>query len=228
MILTVPDVPGLAEQPTEVRRKLAEIADRRGWDVRGMAAAIAHESGWNPAAVNPGSGASGYIQITPQTARGFGTTVEQIRRMPGVEQLDLAERYWAAASRGRPIGPLDFLVLGLGTGNVPGGYRSDLPDDTILYAAGSAGARGNPGLQDATGAVTVGKARAALRRVLGDVGDLPVLAELDYLGPEGTAVAAAAMGAEAFVWLALGGVALLKLVGGGPRRGRRSRAARRY
>ena len=219
--LTLPNVPGLAEQPTAVRAKLVEIGERRGWDVDGMAGAIAHESGWNPSAVNKNNGASGFIQWTRETAPLYGTTVEQIRRMPATEQLDLAERYWLAASGGKPIGRLDFLVLGLGTGNVPGGYRASLADSTILYAPGTPGARGNPGLQDATGAVTVGTARAALARVLSGLDRIPVVAELDPLGPEGTKVVAAAAGAELLFWVGMGLLAVSRGLTG--KRGRRGR-----
>lgn len=223
-LLTLPAVPGLAQHGTPVRLKVVEIAAKHGWDAPGMVAAISHESGWNPAAVNPGNGASGIIQWTRETAPLYGTTVEQIRRMPVEDQLDLAERYWSAASAGRPIGPLDWLVLGLGTGNVAGGYRADLPDSTILYAAGSRGALGNPGLQDAAGNVTVGTARAALRRVLSDVGELPVVSEL---GEEGTRIAKAAAGAEVAFWLTMGAMAVAKLAGGKKGRRRRYQGRRR-
>ncbi|HUX77948.1 MAG TPA: transglycosylase SLT domain-containing protein [Anaerolineae bacterium] len=164
--LTLPDFPQLLAQPPAVRRKLAAVADRNGWDAAGMAAAILHESAWNPRAVNKGSGASGLIQIIPATARGLGTTVQAIRTMGAGEQLDLAERFWRGMAQSRPVGPLDWLVLGLGTGNVPGGYRADLPGSTVLYEPGTPGARGNPGLQDGGGAVTVGVARKALADLL--------------------------------------------------------------
>lgn len=165
---SVPGVSGIAQVPVKALRLLCKIARRNGWAVDGMAAAIAHESGWNPRAQNPGgSRATGLLQWIPSTARAlFDLSVDQIRELSIEKQLPLAERYWKAASQGRQIGDLDFLILGLGAGNVPGGYRADLEDDVVLYPAGSAGARGNPGLQDPEGNITVGNARAALRGML--------------------------------------------------------------
>lgn len=166
MVWTLPSVPGMSSQPTEVRTQLIDIANRNGWDVDGMAAAISHESRWNPRAKNPRSSAVGLLQWTQVGAGAVGKTPAQILSMSVPQQLDLAEQWWLRAAGGQPIGPRDFLVLGLGTGNVPGGYNPDLPDPTILYAAGSPGALGNPGMQDENGAITVGSARNALGAML--------------------------------------------------------------
>jgi hypothetical protein len=212
MTLTLAAVPGLDRQPTAVRRKLVAVADRNGWDADGMAAAIAHESTWRPAVVNPATGAAGLVQWTAQTARALGTSTDRIVRMGAEAQLDLAERFWKRAARGRPIAARDFLVLGIGTGHVPGGYRADLPDSTVLYPAGSPGALGNPNLQDETGAIRVGKMRAEVDRMIAGRGRLPVVAELDPIAG-GTAgkVAAAAVGAELLFWGAVGALALWRL-----------------
>ena len=214
--LTIADVRGLRQHGTEVRTRLAEIAENRGWSADGMAAAIAHESGWNPAIWNPNRTAVGLIQFQDAAARTLGTTMQKIARMPAAEQLGLAERFWEIMSAGRPVGPRDWLVLGLGTGNVPMGYRSDLPDSTELYPAGSPGARGNPGMQDPDGSLTVGGARRALDAVLSGNGRLPIVAELDPLAehvpPGAGKVVAAAAGAELVFWLGVGALALLKLV----------------
>jgi hypothetical protein len=126
-------------------------------------------------------------------------------------QLDLAERYWRAASSGRPIGPRDWLVLGLGTGNVPGGYHASLPNDTVLYAAGTPGARGNPGMQDPDGSLTVGGARRDLDRMLAGQGRLPIVSQLDPLRGDAGRVVAVAAGAELLVWTGLGVLLLVKL-----------------
>jgi len=53
------------------------------------------ESGWNPAAVNPQSGASGLIQFMPKgSALALGTTAEALRRMSFQEQLPYVIRYF--------------------------------------------------------------------------------------------------------------------------------------
>lgn len=214
MTLTLPAFSGLMAQPMAVRIKLVQIADRNDWDAAGMAGAIQHESGWNPRARNPGkSRATGFIQWTKDTAPLYGTTVDEIRNMPAVDQLDLAERYWRNASYGRGIGPRDFLVLGLGTGNVPGYYRPGLPDSTILYEPGSAGAEGNPGLQDESGAITVGTARAALNRTLSGVDEVSIVDELydPETGELRPVVVKAAMGIEGLFWLGALAVFVVKV-----------------
>lgn len=71
------------------------IARRLGADPAMLANLINFESGWNPGAENPASGASGLIQFTPSTARKLGTTVESIRKMSVEAQLPLVERYLA-------------------------------------------------------------------------------------------------------------------------------------
>lgn len=51
------------------------------------------ESKLNPHAVNPISGATGLIQFMPSTARSLGTSVEDLKRMNNVEQLDYVLAY---------------------------------------------------------------------------------------------------------------------------------------
>ena len=41
-----------------------------------------------------GSGATGLIQFMPRTARGLGTTVEELAKMTAVKQLDYVEEYF--------------------------------------------------------------------------------------------------------------------------------------
>lgn len=50
---------------------------------------------FDPAKVNPISGATGLIQFMPRTARSLGTTTEALRNMSNVEQLDYVKRYLA-------------------------------------------------------------------------------------------------------------------------------------
>lgn len=76
------------------RRKVLAVAQRIGCDPSHLMACMWFESKLNPAAVNSLSGASGLIQFMPKTAIALGTTVEQIREMSDVDQLDLVERYF--------------------------------------------------------------------------------------------------------------------------------------
>ena len=51
------------------------------------------ESKLNPQAINPISGATGLIQFMPSTARSLGTTVDVLKRMSNVQQLDYVLAY---------------------------------------------------------------------------------------------------------------------------------------
>ncbi|MEJ2325399.1 MAG: transglycosylase SLT domain-containing protein [Chromatiaceae bacterium] len=128
---------------------------RRGWNPDGLVAYVSSESNWNPAAVNPSSGATGLAQFMPTTAKGLGTTVEDLRTMTVRQQLPWVFKYFDKASGGKPIPILDFKVLGFSTAHPPGS-----PDDTVLYPAGSAGAKANPAYTDESGAMTFGSVRA--------------------------------------------------------------------
>lgn len=165
-------VPGLRNASADVLALIGEICERNGWNCDGFVAHIRGESGWNPAALNPTSRASGLIQWLPSTAKLYGTTAAKIRAMSVLDQLPLAEQYFVNAGQRNPLGPWDFTVAGLGTGNLPPGAMSD---EQIMYAAGSPGAEGNPVLQDDTGAITVGKARAHLQGIASQFTHLPRL-----------------------------------------------------
>ena len=52
------------------------------------------ESGVNEKAINSKTGASGLIQFMPATAKGLGTSVEAIRQMSNVQQLDYVYKYF--------------------------------------------------------------------------------------------------------------------------------------
>lgn len=168
------NVPGLAAQPPQIWRMLWDICQRNGWACDGLAAAIQHESGWNPAARNPtpGSTATGLIQFIESTARGLGTSTAALARMSTAEQLPYVERYFLNWSRTNRIGPWDWLVFGLGMTRARGGYLSD---DFELYPTGSAGAVANPMFQDADGAIRVGTVRRYLERYAGKFSDRPRL-----------------------------------------------------
>jgi hypothetical protein len=156
-------VPGLQKAGWRERDLLWRIADRNHWDPNYLAAAISHESGWNPQAKNPGSTATGLIQFMAFTARTLGTTVERIARMSMFEQLPLVERFFQKASGSRQIEPRDFLVYSLGPAAcLEGGLR----DACVLFPAGSAGSVANPGLQDADGAIRVRRVRQALDSII--------------------------------------------------------------
>lgn len=59
-----------------------------------LAAVMSFESGFNPAAVNSQSNATGLIQFMPSTAKNLGTTVSALRAMSFQEQLPYVIKYF--------------------------------------------------------------------------------------------------------------------------------------
>jgi hypothetical protein len=51
------------------------------------------ESGIKHTAVNKKSNATGLIQFMPKTAKGLGTSVDKLKAMSAVQQLDYVEKY---------------------------------------------------------------------------------------------------------------------------------------
>lgn len=78
----------------EFKSKVIEIAQKLGIDPDDLMAIMAFESGFSPTAVNGKSGATGLIQFMPSTARGLGTTTEQLAKMTALEQLDYVYEYF--------------------------------------------------------------------------------------------------------------------------------------
>jgi hypothetical protein len=101
----------LSQHGSDVGTRLEELSLAHGWDVNAIAAVIKIESGGNPAAVNKLSGATGLIQFMPETAKSLGTTVEALRSMSALGQLDFVERYLERALGGVvPSDPGDYYI----------------------------------------------------------------------------------------------------------------------
>lgn len=73
--------------------KTKGIADRIGCDYKDLLAVMNSESGLRSDARNPKGGATGLIQFMPDTARSLGTTVDELRNMSPIEQLDYVEKF---------------------------------------------------------------------------------------------------------------------------------------
>lgn len=76
-----------AKRVTEIA---AELQVNANWLMQVMWA----ESKLNPKAVNPYAKATGLIQFMPKTAIGLGTTVEKLKAMNAVQQLDYVRKYF--------------------------------------------------------------------------------------------------------------------------------------
>lgn len=86
-----------------------EIARNIGADYGDLMTVMFIESKLNHRAVNKTSGATGLIQFLPSTAKSLGTTVEELRSMSNVEQLDYVEEYFRPYA-GR-VGDLEDLYF---------------------------------------------------------------------------------------------------------------------
>lgn len=71
----------------EFRQALFALGTELDIDPDYLAGVMAFESGFNPAARNPLSDASGLIQFMPGTAKRLGTTTAALRKMSRIEQL---------------------------------------------------------------------------------------------------------------------------------------------
>ena len=83
-----------------VMKKVNEIANNHGFNVRELLNVIQKESNFDPAAVNKKSGATGLIQFFADKGKDYKTIggtqykIADIKKMPIVEQLDLINKYF--------------------------------------------------------------------------------------------------------------------------------------
>ena len=119
---------------------------------RAIARVIRFESGGNPAAVNPQSGATGLIQFTPETARQMGTTTAALRKMPAHKQMGFVRRYFGQFGN-RLRTPADAYMAVLAPGAI------GKPDDHVLFRRGRVAYTQNAGLDiNRDGVITKGEA----------------------------------------------------------------------
>lgn len=77
----------------EFLAKVKKIAQNLKCNYRDLLAVMNAESGIKTTAVNGSTNATGLIQFIPSTAKGLGTSVEQLKNMTPIEQLDYVEKY---------------------------------------------------------------------------------------------------------------------------------------
>lgn len=188
------NVPGLVKTSASFVNALLSMSSRNGWDPSGIAAVIASESNFNPAAKNPGSSASGLIQFIDSTARSLGTTTAALRNMGAVEQLQYVERFFQRNMPKLPANIADYKLVVLGRGDLVGA-----PDDSVVYSGSdpkqAAAYSANRTLdREGKGYISVGDIRSLMSRYTS-----PSLGELDM-----KKLAVAAGGVELLAWAALG------------------------
>ena len=79
-----------------VKEKLQVIVDRMGVTVNDLIVIINLESAgtFSPSVQNPDSKATGLIQFMPSTAKGLGTTIEALKNMTILEQLEYVDKFF--------------------------------------------------------------------------------------------------------------------------------------
>lgn len=136
--------------------RLQRLSNNTGVNGNWVLTYLVEESGINATAVNSSSGAYGIGQFLPSTLTTIGYTTAQLQAMNAVEQLDVVEAYIKFWNNtwGRTPGSLgQFFLMFLAPSYM---YKDN---DTVMYAAGSTAAKGNPNMQDDNGDITVGSAK---------------------------------------------------------------------
>jgi hypothetical protein len=144
--------------------KLQKVADQLGVKKSDLLAIMKQESGVRATAVNPMSGATGLIQFMPSTAERLGTSVQALRQMDAVEQLDYVYKYFkmVGVSPGMDVGDLYMAVF------MPAHIGK--PDDFVLGSNGASGFSGkvyaqNQGLdKNRDGLITIADVKSAVQR----------------------------------------------------------------
>jgi hypothetical protein len=147
----------------EFKQKVIQISHEIGIDPNHLMAVMAFETGgsFNPSEENPLSRATGLIQFMPSTARNLGTSIDQLRTMTAVQQLDFVRKY--------------FLPFKNKLKNIEDTYMAVLlpkaigtPNDSVLWEIGTIQYEQNSGLDlNRDGTITKAEAAAQVIKALG-------------------------------------------------------------
>ena len=152
-----------ARVPEWFRNRAIAIAAGQDVDPSDLMACMYFESKLNPEARNPNSSASGLIQFMTDTAVELGTTIEAIRAMTAMEQLELVGQYFAM--RQEQFGKIKDLASCYMAILFP--KAIPWPDDAVIFPAGSKAYLANKGLDiDHDNEVTKGEAAAFVVKAL--------------------------------------------------------------
>jgi Transglycosylase SLT domain len=79
----------------DFKAKVIAISDKLGCDPSHLMSAMAFETGetFSPKIQNPKSKATGLIQFMPSTAKGLGSSIDELKAMTAEDQLDVVGRY---------------------------------------------------------------------------------------------------------------------------------------
>lgn len=126
-----PSVKNDARQEPEFKGAVADVSGDLGIDVKDIMAIMKHESEYNPQAVNPHTNATGLIQFMPDTAIGLGTSIQDLYKMTGTEQMEYVKKYLkkVGAKPGDDIADLYMLTF------LPAAKNK--PDNFVIGVKGS-------------------------------------------------------------------------------------------
>lgn len=128
-----------------------------GWPARELDAAIAIESGWNPAALNPKSKAAGLIQFMPfvLAAMGWSGSPEDFAKLSAEQQAPFVGKHFAGIGKKWRIAGDTYLAIA-----APAFVGA--PSSTVVYAKGSKAWDQNPLWRGPDGEITAGSIRQLL------------------------------------------------------------------
>jgi peptidoglycan hydrolase-like protein with peptidoglycan-binding domain len=192
-------VRGLEKKGDTFKNKLVEVANALGINPDWLATVISFETGgtFSPSIQNPYSNATGLIQFMPSTAKGLQTTIDALKSMTDVQQLDYVYKY-LSAWKGR-MHNLDDVYLAIFMPTQMGKSSS-----SVVASEGSKVYEQNSGFdRDKKGYFTVGDITSAVRGVYNagiNRGKIPV----------SVAIAGGGIGLGAIVGIGVGIYLLLK------------------
>jgi tape measure domain-containing protein len=138
----------------EFLKAVEAMAARLGQDPNKLMNIMAFESQLNPAKKNPRSTATGLIQFMRDTATGLGTTVEDLKKMGAIEQLDYVEKYFKKFSTLRQYASQEELYTAVLAGKPRSG-------ESVLFKSGTRAYIANRELdKDKSGTITAIEAAA--------------------------------------------------------------------
>lgn len=153
-------VRGLETKSDAFKNKLVQISNALGINPDWLATVISFESKFAPDARNAFSNATGLIQFMPSTARSLGTTIDNLKVMSDVDQLDYVYRYFKDIV-GRPMRNLDDVYLAVFMPKYMGKGSS-----TVAASAGSKEYEQNSGFdREGKGYFTVGDITSTIHGV---------------------------------------------------------------
>lgn len=154
-------VKGLETKSDAFKNKLVQVSNALGVNPDWIASIMSFETGgtFSPSVQNPYSKATGLIQFMSSTAKSLGTTLEDLKVMSDVEQLDWVYRYFLPF-KGR-MRSLDdtYLAVFMPT-------QIGKSSDSVVASEGSAVYTQNAGFdREQKGYFTVGDITGAIRGV---------------------------------------------------------------